>query len=503
MFHLASHHLPSLYVFLLQNVLGSTKGTAAATVPNDQLLGGLLSPDFDEQSCLSRYQTLLYRKASPYFLSSYLISKLRKYEQLHKKCSPDTLLFQKSMQQLKTNHSTDQLECNYVIWSPLGGIGNRMLTLVSTFLYALLTNRVMLIHKATDMVDLFCEPFPGSTWYIPSDFPIKNFEGYNVHAQNSYGYMVANNLINDDPNSPPSALPPFVYLHLQWDYLNHVLHKRFFCEDDQNVINKINWVLIKSDNYIVPGLFMVPQYEQELEKMFPQKETVFHHLGRYLLHPSNSVWGMVVRYHNSYLAKVKERIGIQARIFHWAPISTDDMFKQIVACTHEELILPKPNPVQSKSSSWQPNETTTHAVLVASLYGDLYERLKDMYYTQSTTTGEIVSVHQPSHEEKQQFEQQLHNQKALSEILLLSFSDVLVTTSGSTFGYVGCSLAGIKPWFLLSAKDRKIPDPPCRRAITIDACFHSAPDFNCKTRSKAVRHVRHCEDYQNGIKLFD
>ncbi|KAJ1700644.1 hypothetical protein LUZ63_000423 [Rhynchospora breviuscula] len=488
---------------------GSTEGTATGTIPNDQLLGGLLSPNFNEQSCVSRYQSMLYRKASPYILSSSLINKLRKYEELHKKCSPNTPLFHQSLQQLKANNSTDQIKCNYVLWTPSGGLGNRMLAMVSTFLYALLTNRVMLIYQVDDMVDLFCEPFPGSTWYLPPDFPIKNLESYNLYSENSYGYMVEHNMINNDPNSPSSAVPSFIYLHLQYDYLYHALHKRFFCEDDQEVINKINWVLLKLDNYIVPGLFMIPKYEKELERMFPIKETVFHHLGRYLFHPSNSVWGMVMRYHNSYMAKAKERIGIQARIFNSAPISIDDLYKQIVTCTQDESILPKLNPEQSKNSFFVLNEATPRAVLLASLYGVLYDRLKNMYYLHSTTTSEIVSVYQPSHEENQQSEQQLHNQKALAEIWLLSFSDVLVTTAGSTFGYMAYSLAGIKPWFLMRSKDQKIPDPPCRRSVTIDPCFHSPPDdLICRTRNitnagKVVRHVRHCEDFNGGVKLFD
>jgi xyloglucan fucosyltransferase len=383
-----------------------------------------------------------------------------------------------------------------------------MLTLASTFLYALLTNRVMLIQRATDMSDLFCEPFPGSTWYIPPDFPIKNLESYDVNSQKSYGYMVMHNLIKNDPQSPPTALPSFIYVHLTYTYVDHDLHTRFFCEGDQEVINNINWVLMKSDNYIVPGLFMIPKYEQELNQMFPLKETVFHHLGRYLLHPSNSVWSMIMRYYNSYLANANQRIGIQARILLWAEISIDDFYKQIVTCTQEKFILPETNPQQPEGSSLALNKTTSIAVLIASLYGDIYERLKDLYYVHSTTNGEIVSVYQPSHEEKQQYEQQLHNQKALAEIWLLSFSDVLVTSAGSTFGYVSSSLASIKPWFLLSSKDHMVPNPPCRRAVTIDACFHSPPNLNCETGSKVdtgklVSHVRHCEDYVNGVKLFD
>ncbi|KAJ3705038.1 hypothetical protein LUZ61_008743 [Rhynchospora tenuis] len=449
---------------------------------------------------------MLYRIASPYILSSHLMSKLRKYEELHKKCDPNTLLFKKSLEQLKKNQSTDQLECNYVLWSPVAGMGNRMLTLVSTFLYALLTNRVLLIHQPADMVNLFCEPFPGSTWYLPPDFPI-NIYSYDVHSQDSYGYMVAHNLINAYRNSAPSALPPFIYLHIKYNYREQDLHTSFFCADDQEVINRINWVLLKSDNYIVPGLFMMPKFEKELELMFPLKETVFHHLGRYLLHPSNSVWGMVMRYHKSYLAKAKEKIGIQARIFFWAPISIDELYKQIVACTQVKSILPRLDPEQSDSSSMA-DEEDQRAVLVTSLYGELYDRIRDMYYMHSATTGEIISVYQPSHDENQQFDQQVHNQKALAEIWLLSFSDVLITTAGSTFGYVSYSLASIKPWFLLSSKDQKVPDPPCRRAITLDPCFHSPPDFICKTSNKTytvklARYLRHCEDYAEGIKLFD
>ncbi|KAJ4786376.1 fucosyltransferase 2 [Rhynchospora pubera] len=489
---------------------GSTEPTAAAAIPNDKLLGGLLSPDIDEESCLSRYQAMLYRKASTHVLSSYLISKVRKYEALHKKCSPNTPLFQKSVEQLKTNHSTDQLECNYVVWIPLEGIGNRMLTLAATFLYALLTNRVMLIHLSEDMVDLLCEPFPGTTWFLPSNFPIQGLEGHNKHSQNSYGYLVEKNLINTDPKAPPSLLPSSLYVHLGHDIREDHVHARFFCDDDQEVISKINWLLLRADVYTVPGLFTIPKYDEELARMFPLKETVFHHLGRYLLHPSNTVWGMIMRYHNSYLAKAKERIGIQVRIFSWAPISVENVYEQVVRCTQQELILPGVNLNQSQISPSTSTESITKTVLLVSLYGEVYERLYNLYFAHPTTTGEIISVYQPTHEERQQTEKQFHNYKAMAEIWLLSFSDVFVTSAGSTFGYVSYSLAGVKPWFLQSSKDRNIPNPPCRRGVTIDPCYHGPPNFNCKTRSKGdtgniVRHVRPCDDfsYAPAVKLFD
>ncbi|KAJ3702673.1 hypothetical protein LUZ61_006378 [Rhynchospora tenuis] len=387
-----------------------------------------------------------------------------------------------------------------------------MLSLTSTFLYALLTDRVMLIHQPEDMVDILCEPFPGTTWYLPSYFPIHNheLERHSKYDHNSYGYLVEKHLINTDPKALPSSLPSSIYVHLNYDMLGSHLHERFFCDDDQQVISKINWVLLGTNQYIIPGLFIIPKYAEELARMFPLKETAFHHLGRYLLHPSNTIWGMIMRYHNSYLVKSNERIGIQVRIFDWARISTEKAYELVVKCTQQELILPG---VDLNGSQISPSKSTvanTKTVLLVSLYGEVYERLKNMYFEYPTTTGEMISVYQPSHEEKEQNEKKFHNYKAMAEIWLLSFSDVLVTSGISTFGYVSYSLAGIKPWYLQTTiKDQNITNPPCRRALSLDPCYHGAPNFNCKTGEKAdprniVRHVRPCDDYyESGFKLYD
>ncbi|XP_072953478.1 probable fucosyltransferase 8 [Typha angustifolia] len=144
---------------------GGYDSFATVAAPNGNLLGGLLSPDFDEQTCLSRYESTHYRKASLHALSSYLVSKLRNCEALHKRCNPNTPLFKKSVENRKSNHSI-KLECNYVL----------------------------LIHQTDDLVDLFCEPFPGSTWILPSDFLIKDLNKFNLRSQQSYGNMLGKNL---------------------------------------------------------------------------------------------------------------------------------------------------------------------------------------------------------------------------------------------------------------------------------------------------------------------
>ncbi|CAA7031199.1 unnamed protein product [Microthlaspi erraticum] len=73
-----------------------TNGSKKFGKPRDKLRGGRLTSDFDEESCLSRYQSSLYRKPSPFKPSGYLVSKLRSYEMIHKRCGPGTDAYKRS-----------------------------------------------------------------------------------------------------------------------------------------------------------------------------------------------------------------------------------------------------------------------------------------------------------------------------------------------------------------------------------------------------------------------
>ncbi|XP_072953085.1 probable fucosyltransferase 8 [Typha angustifolia] len=487
------------------------KGFEKASSPTidtqeDKLLGGLLSSDFDEQSCVSRYQSTLYRNASPFLPSSYLVARLRAYESLHKRCGPDTPLYKKSIAQLQSNRSVGNLECNYMVWTPYNGMGNRMLTIVSAFLYALLTDRVLLIQVTGESVDLFCEPFPGTSWVLPSDFPIKDMSSNHRNSPMTYGNMIKNKVINLSADTSTEWVPSYVYVYLVDDYKHFDGH--FFCEDDQLFLNKVNWIVQQSDIYFVPSFFLWTQYRDELQQLFPAKDAVFHHLGRYLFHPTNSIWGLVTRYYDSYLAQAKERIGLQIRTFDWPYISFEEFYKQIILCSMEEELLPVITDEERLPLSKSRNVVRPKAVLVVSLYGRYYEMIKSMYYEYPTANGEVISVDQPTHEEKQRTEQNGHNQKALAEIYLLSLVDVLVTSPFSTFGYVSQGLGGLKPWILLPPWHEKAPDPPCRRALSMEPCFLDPFYFDCRAKKNVdpvslERYIRHCEDKVQAIKLVD
>jgi xyloglucan fucosyltransferase len=470
-------------------------------ISSDKLLGGLLSPNFDEQLCQSRYKSYQYRQKSPFTLSPYLTKKLRKYEAYHKKCGPGSRLYKKAMKQLKSGHNYENSQCKYVIWFPCNGLGNRMLTLASTFLYALLTNRVLLANMGKESENLFCEPFPGSSWVLPPDFPY-NQPYLHIDAPESYVNMLKRGAFAYNANA--SSLPAYVYLHLEQFSLR--MQNNIFCEEDQQMLRKFNWMLLKSDSYFAPAFFLMPSYQEELKRMFPEKESVFHHLGRYIYHPSNQVWGRIERYYDAYLAHADEKIGLQVRIFREKPIKFEVMYDQIMRCTDQVKFLPEithSEPMRNSSTN-----TKHKAILITSLYAGYYERIRAIYYDNPTLNGEVVSVYQPSHEEEQQTEAQNHNQKALAEIYLLSFCDKMTISAWSTFGYVAHSFAGIKPWILLRPDwNKEVAEVPCISSTTVEPCLHSPPLLECRGKgtdaANLLPYVRHCEDVGFGIKLYD
>ncbi|VVA91269.1 unnamed protein product [Arabis nemorensis] len=488
--------LPSSNIF---NRHKSHLTTTGSEKPRDKLLGGLLTADFDEDSCLSRYhKSSLYRKTLPYKPSQSLVSKLRSYEMLHKRCGPGTDAYKKATNLL--GHGDVRIsgdECRYVVWTPMFGLGNRILSLVSMFLYALLTERVILVDQRKDITDLFCEPFPGTSWLLPLDFPLTDqLDSFNRKHSRCYGTMLKNHAINS------TTIPSHLYLDIfhdsrGQDYL-------FFCEENQAFLGKVSWLVTKSNLYYVPSLWLIPSFRTELIKLFPQKDTVFHHLSRYLFHPTNQVWGMVTRSYNAYLSRADETLGIQVRVFGTPAGYFQHVMDQILSCTQREKLLPELDTEQVTTNTSRSKKLK--AVMVTSLHPEYSNNLKNMFWERPSSTGEIIEVYQPSGERVQQTDKKLHDQKALAEIYLLSLTDKLVTSTRSTFGYIAQGLGGLKPWILYEPRNRKAPDPPCVRAMSMEPCSLTlkAPLSSCQAKTiKMSPFVRYCEDRIRGLKLVD
>ncbi|CAL5210514.1 unnamed protein product [Lathyrus oleraceus] len=489
----------------IQNGTPTSEGRSATTIgmKNDSLtsstnnkekfLEGLLPSGIDEPSCMSRHQSHLFRKVSPHKPSSYLISKLRNYEEIHRSCGPNSKAYHKSMEEILQSKSikSDSAMCRYLIWTPANGLGNQMISMAATFLYALITDRVMLVRFGKDKQGLFCEPFFNSTWLLPENSPF--WSGNQVETYESLTEKEKGN--NDSNLEFPSAL--FLNLQYQQNY-----HEKFFhCDDKQALLNKVPLMILQSDQYFVPSLFMTPLFNKELEKMFLEKDAVFHHLGRYLFHPSNSAWRLITNFYQEHLAKADEKIGLQIRVFH--PITTPQqaIMNLVLNCTLENKLLPKLHDMNN-------SKTITKAVLVASLYPEYGENIKMMYMNKSTVTGEVIEVYQPSGEEEQKFNDNTHNMKALVDMYLLSLSDVLVTTSLSTFGYVAQGLGNLKPWLLYRLGSNGSHYPACRREFSMEPCYHYPPKHYCSGETihdyaASFIYMRKCKDYSSGVKMIN
>jgi xyloglucan fucosyltransferase len=462
----------------------------------DKLLGGLLVPGFNERSCHSRYSSAFHRKNATRLPSARLVKRLRKQEALQRRCGPGTEAYRAAAARLTFPHrdganDTTDGACKYLVLVPYRGLGNRMLAVASAFLYAVLTDRVLLLDRATSLSDLFCEPFPGTSWLLPRRFPIKNLQNLTGEVPESYGNLVQN-------GTAAAAASGLGYVFVDLDHSCTYHDKLFYCDDDRQFLRRVPWLVMRTDGYFVPALFLNPAYQQELDRMFPRKDAVFYLLAHYLFHPTNRVWGLVTRFYNSYMRNSDDKLGIQVRVF-----DGDTPFKhildQIVACTSQERLLPE---VVTQEPMNPPPSTAgarSKAVLMTGLSSWYYENIRWKYLQSATAAGEVVSVYQPSHEEHEFSGKTTHDMKALAEMYLLGMTDAIVTSGWSTFGYVGHGLGGLTPWIMFKPENLTTPDPSCRRSQSMEPCMHGPPFYDCRAKhgadtGKLVPHVRHCED---------
>ncbi|KAK3131925.1 hypothetical protein QOZ80_6AG0513450 [Eleusine coracana subsp. coracana] len=476
----------------------------------DKLHGGLLADGFDEGSCHSRYQSAMYRRNAGRKPSAYLVSKLRQHEALQRRCGPGTVAYSNALEQLRSGKSGDigSQDCKYLVSISYRGVGNRILATASAFMYALLTGRVLLVDPSNELGELFCEPFPDTTWLLPPAFPLTSYTNFSLDTVESYGNMLKNKVLRTDIGDVPAAaqLPVFAYIHLDHDATQE--DKFFYCDEDQSLLRDIPWLVMRTDCYIVPGLYLDTGFREELARLFPEPDTVFHHLGRYLFHPSNHVWGLITRYYDAYLATAQRRVGIQVRVFGKQP-NSPALLEQITKCTQRHGLLPKLLTGTDDTVMPSAPSRKSTAVLVTSLKSWYSEKLKSMYWENAAITGDAVSVNQPSQEGHQHFGAKSHDAKAWAEIYLLSLTDTLVTTAWSTFGYVAQGFGGLRPWVMYRPEnDSVVPDPPCGRDVSMDPCFHAPPFYDCRLKhgadtGKIVPQVKHCIDMSWGLKLVD
>lgn len=469
----------------------------------DNTLGGLLlSPElFEDSRCISRSREYQLRKPSTFKPSPYLISKLRDYERRHLKCAHEAKKFSP-----QTNATEQDFGgCRFIVWMAISGLGNRIMTLTSAFVYALLTNRVLIVDRGLGTDELFCEPFPSTSWLLPESFPNEWMNNLGSNSTSKFGFLARNFTFTSSHNG---------YSYIDIMHSSDKDDTKFFCANCPSYLSSFPWLFMRSNQYFLPGLHLVPEFHDELDKMFPERQTVFHHIVRYLMHPSDAVWGLISSFYETHLANSQHKVGLQIRVLSDDPALLEVFPDLVLKCAQEKKLLPDVA-LNTNNSAVGNQISNSVSVLVASLRVVFYNRIRELYLNHPTTDGQQVGVYTASHDEVQFLNFLSHDMKALADMYLLSFSDTLVTTSWSTFGYVAQGISGVNPW-ILTKFDTTDTVPEyiknygiCNRGISIDPCFHNTPQMDCENRGwttdpgKMLPYIQHCEDVPWGIKIMD
>lgn len=452
------------------------------------------SSAMDHAGCLGRLQQYRYRKREFQFPATQpLATALAKYTRMLSHCG--------------YNSDEDDVVrpgCRYVVYyEGWEGLGNRLLSLVTAFTYALLTNRALLtVENRGHLAELLCEPFPNrgnATWVLP---------GRILNA------ILVQSVSLDDAVEAQFVNVTAVRVNLRHSQPAEV--GTFFCPEAQRGLQTVQWVIWESNQYYVPRLFMLPEFWTTLRRWFPDASRVFTHLGRVLCVPRNPVWETIRGVHEAEMARAQLRVGVQVRrhgVSDNSSTFSEAVYARIVECVEDVV----------------PKRGTRVVVLVTSLQSVYWQTLRERWDGSSEVKFVMLSSEGT---EQYSYEQA---RMAMGEIWLLSFCNTALATSGwSTFGYVAQALAGIRPR-ILNIRGGGHPtetEPACSRGQSPEPCLHY-PFTNaevvsssaCPLGSAAIasrtsasnrsstsglhkaharwvsRHIRSCQDETHGLQL--
>ncbi|KAJ7540707.1 hypothetical protein O6H91_10G027200 [Diphasiastrum complanatum] len=477
----------------------NAKANKSNTIPTKKAI------DTTTKACVSKSQHLMYRKPSTLFdLPSDLSQALKSYEQMHARCSHN-----KTWRETFYHPQVDDL-CRYLVYvEGTAGLGNRLLALASAFVYALLTDRVLLMDHRGHIPQLICEPFGSSSWRLPEDFPMWDLE---------YGSPSLGDALSAGFNSSRLLV---TLRHEQSDG-----DRQFYCSSVLQKLDQVPWIGWNSNQYFIPRFFTLPLFWPRMLRLFPDVSLTTTHLSRYLFLPDNKVWERILRIHWSYIACSGKKVSIQVRLH--ARQDTAEFyppaFSQIMRCLIGHRVLPnvtqseqhanaKMKPLSlkrplSRSKADMSACRMTTAVLLASLQLKYYEELKGLYMNKPTKDDTFVRVHMATHDgsEKYSYDQSLN---AFTEIWLLSLGDEIATSSWSTFGYVAQSLGALRPYLMnIRGGFDNEGMPPCYVGQSFDPCNHYPFMGECEGEILSSEHtqwiethIKPCQDEGRGIQL--
>ncbi|GJP45284.1 hypothetical protein CLOM_g4689 [Closterium sp. NIES-68] len=471
-------------------------------------------------------------------MSDALFEAIQRYTKMHAACTGPVAdwpaFFNDPTQGLSSGASADAVaDCKYLLWQEptWNGLGNQLLSLVSSFIYALLTHRALLISPAAFSSRLLCSPFPHSSWRPPS-LSAEDFDLMSAVAKN---HMVGRTGMDDGARGEGQQRPTAAFSDLSCRA--NVSDLAFYCSKVQRQISAVRFLGLDTEEYILPALYFVPEFDQELERLFPDRLPLMH-VARYLLHPANYLWEEITRAFRAYLAPYQLRVGIQIRDFTSDTVDEPHVIQRTMQCA---VNITRGLPPLLEHSRWKSimnDETTPSAmeqqwldpaphrtaegsstrsigVLVASLKRTYQDAIHDAYVEGVPLGGYDVAVTSLSHESGQTYGEERQLELALKEMWLLSMCDLLLVSDSSTFGYMAAGLAGVSP-FSLNVVRRMNSDwdgngrPECE-ITTPEPCYLSmlepqqqqiqCPGESPKSPLDISPKVKYCPNFNIGVVL--
>lgn len=284
--------------------------------------------------------------------------------------------------------------------------------------------------------------------------------------------------------------------HVAWVEVSH-RHEHsdgpsFFCEETQWALQQhVKTVTMQSNQFFATGLWLVPSMADKLLQLFPDR-VLFRHIAHYILNPNNVEWDTITRMYRSNHEDSEEGVGMQIR----TRLEDDTGVPPVVlgCAVNISKVLPPPSPLgtwarelhpsqqkQSKivSSHFKEKEPKMTSVFIASLNSSHAHYLQQIYSDGPAEDGTYVVIRSESTDTSQD-DSLSQAQRAFAEMWLLSLSDKLLISAGSTFGYIAAGLADCQAYMLdiLNWKPSRLLDKNralCYKLIGRDPCFHFPP----------------------------
>ncbi|KAH9533139.1 hypothetical protein CY35_18G035700 [Sphagnum magellanicum] len=458
---------------------------------------------------------------------------LHEYEILHQTCT--TKVQDISLYFLERN--TSIAGCNYLVCDAVvpSGLGNKILITASCLVYAVLTQRVLLLPSTNTLADIVCEPFEGSSWKVnegsigfpvPSAFWLST-EQFLSEVDSSVGSHKG--AIQDQATAVHATDVTVVG---EWRFQPH---NRFFCSTEQKFLRNVTWVHLVGNQHFLPKLFVIPSFRTTLESLFPSR-MVLTDVIRHSMLPVDSVWQRVDQVREMQPDHADQHLGVQIHYTegHLQYEILHPLWEmRIKQCALDNGMLPQhrqptrvltslqftntnsstesdPDIQSIDSAASAVNRTTT--VFITSLYDTFERSLSSDYMQEPPANGEHVTVVQLSKRHDQYFFSGEEDEQALVEIILLSLSDNIIVTPGSTFGSVAHAYGALQPW-VITTQVIEGQQASCFKGQTVDACYHIPekylscphdPKFSGSSVHELVPYIQDClpGEHPHGIQLI-